>query len=93
MRVYCAGHMYDRARALAGNNPTYSAYIQEQYNAHLISQNVGSGSWQGESCEESFRLRVGSAYPDSAPISFTQPLPACLSQSSWLTPLRHLPIL
>ncbi|KAJ9515621.1 hypothetical protein QJQ45_021684, partial [Haematococcus lacustris] len=36
LRAYCAGLMWDRARQLAGNNPTYSAYIEEQYNASLV---------------------------------------------------------
>eukprot|EP00955_Chlamydomonas_euryale_P116459 366417-Chlamydomonas_euryale.AAC.27 len=37
IRVFCAGGLFDRARALAGNNPTFNTYIQEQYNKHLVS--------------------------------------------------------
>lgn len=46
VRVYCQGHMYDRARQLAGNNPTFNAYIQDQYNAYLI-QNQAADEMAG----------------------------------------------
>ncbi len=36
IRAYCAGQLFDRARQLAGTNPTFSTYIEEQYNNHLL---------------------------------------------------------
>lgn len=36
IRAYCAGQMFDKARQLAGANPTFNAYIEEQYNSHLV---------------------------------------------------------
>mmetsp|Transcript_26109 Transcript_26109/g.57041 ORF Transcript_26109/g.57041 Transcript_26109/m.57041 type:complete len:1764 (+) Transcript_26109:195-5486(+) len=36
IRLYCSGQMFDRARQLAGNNPTFNSYIEDQYNSHLI---------------------------------------------------------
>jgi hypothetical protein len=50
IRAYCAGQMFDRARQLAGNNPTFSGYIEEQYNNHLLNvsrggQGLGGLQW------------------------------------------------
>ena len=36
IRAYCAGSLFDRARQLAGSNPTFNTYIDEQHNSHLV---------------------------------------------------------
>lgn len=36
IRAYCAGRLWDKARALAGNNPTFTRYIEDQYNNYLL---------------------------------------------------------
>ena len=36
IRAWCNGHMFDRARQLAGANPILTAYIEEQYNVYLL---------------------------------------------------------
>ncbi|EFJ49307.1 intraflagellar protein IFT172 [Volvox carteri f. nagariensis] len=36
IRAYCAGSLWDKARSLAGNNPTFVRYIEDQYNSHLL---------------------------------------------------------
>ncbi len=46
IRVYCAGrqeHLFERARQLAGNNPTFSRYIEEQYNSWATSNHNAEG--------------------------------------------------
>lgn len=36
IRAYCAGRLWDRARVLAGSNPTFVRYIDDQYNNYLL---------------------------------------------------------
>ena len=36
IRAYCAGRLWDKARTLAGTNPTFSRYIEDQYNNYLL---------------------------------------------------------
>lgn len=36
IRAFCAGHLYERARQVAGNNPTFTTYIEDHYNAYLL---------------------------------------------------------
>ena len=36
IRAYCCGHLFDNARQLAGNNPTFNTYIEDQYNQFLL---------------------------------------------------------
>eukprot|EP00798_Chlamydomonas_sp_ICE-L_P014195 gene14195-20165_t len=36
IRAYCLGGLFDNARQLGGTNPTFSSYIEEQYNSHLV---------------------------------------------------------
>ncbi|KAF5830572.1 intraflagellar protein IFT172 [Dunaliella salina] len=36
IRACCMGHMFDRARQLAGTNPIFNTYIEEQYNNFLL---------------------------------------------------------
>lgn len=37
IRAYCAGRLWDKARALGGTNPTFSRYIEDQYNNFLLA--------------------------------------------------------
>ncbi|MEW5300130.1 MAG: hypothetical protein WDW38_002966 [Sanguina aurantia] len=39
IRAYCQGALFDKARVLAGSNPTLTKYIDEQYNTYLVSNN------------------------------------------------------
>ncbi|GAX77698.1 hypothetical protein CEUSTIGMA_g5141.t1 [Chlamydomonas eustigma] len=36
IRAYCAGQLFERARQLAGNNPTFNTYIDDQQNNYLV---------------------------------------------------------
>jgi hypothetical protein len=37
IRAYCTGRLWDKARALAGANPTFSRYVEDQYNTFLLA--------------------------------------------------------